>query len=674
MRGVFHSHMIVRRLQKYAPAGKFLPGVENVPKSGNEDKQGGFLMNEFIQKVRYRFDNLMSRGTTALIGWLFALSLLLILGIASIMFLSGITPDPARKIPFWEYAWMTFLHAIDSGAMSGESGNTPYFSVIVFATFAGLFLVSTLIGIINNGIGNKVEELRRGGAQVIEKNHTVILGWSPQIGTIISELVIANENHKNMCIAILADRDKVEMEQEIHSKIPDTKTTNIVCRTGNPIDIGDLGIVNVHDSRSIIILSPETDNPDAQTIKVILAITNHPNRRQGKYHIVAELREERNLEVARLVGKDEVELIIADDLIAKIISQTCRQSGLSVVYTDLMDFEGDEIYFARVPELAGKSFREALFAFRESSVIGIFCEYGSLVMQPQAATTVNPGDQLIVISRDDDSVLTTRDAINQFDESVIRAHREPNGRPETTLILGWNRRAPKIIRELDRYVADSSTITVVTDEPKVEEYLQNAGRELVHGTVRSLSLDITRRSVLDSLQCEQYDHIILLSNSDYLGIQEADAGTLITLLHLRDIGERLQKHLHIVSEMMDIRNRELADVTKADDFIVSDKLDSLMLAQISENKHLARVFNDLFDANGSEIYLKPVEDYVATGVELNFYTVLEAALRLNEIAFGYRRFAFSEDVTKGYGVVVNPVKDSRIVFERSDKIIVLAES
>ena len=44
--------------------------------------------------------------------------------------------------------------------------------------------------------------------------------------------------------------------------------------------------------------------------------------------------------------------------------------------------------------------------------------------------------------------------------------------------------------------------------------------------------------------------------------------------------------------MRDINNRSLAEVTQADDFIVSDKLVSLMLAQVSENKKL---MDDIFD-------------------------------------------------------------------------------
>jgi hypothetical protein len=90
----------------------------------------------------------------------------------------------------------------------------------------------------------------------------------------------------------------------------------------------------------------------------------------------------------------------------------------------------------------------------------------------------------------------------------------------------------------------------------------------------------------------------------------------------------------IVSEMLDLRNRELAEATQVDDFIVSEHLISLMMAQLSENAQLFDVFTDIFDPEGAEIYLKPVGDYVATGEPVNFYTVTEAARRRGETRFG----------------------------------------
>ena len=96
-----------------------------------------------------------------------------------------------------------------------------------------------------------------------------------------------------------------------------------------------------------------------------------------------------------------------------------------------------------------------------------------------------------------------------------------------------------------------------------------------------------------------------MAYADTMSIQEADAHTLVSLLHLRDIADRVGHPFSIVSEMLDVRNRALAEVTRADDFVVSSRLVSLMLAQISETKELNSVFNDLLTPEGSEFYLKP---------------------------------------------------------------------
>ena len=155
--------------------------------------------------------------------------------------------------------------------------------------------------------------------------------------------------------------------------------------------------------------------------------------------------------------------------------------------------------------------------------------------------------------------------------------------------------------------------------------------------------------------------------------QEEDSATLMTLLHIRDITEKLGGRYSLASEMKDIRNRNLAEVTGADDFIVSDQMLSLLLSQISENRHLGGVFWDLFDPDGSEIYLKPVQRYVHTDVSVNFYTVSESAASRGEIAIGYRLFHLKDNADRSYGVAVNPDKHETVTFGEKDAIIVLAE-
>ena len=185
--------------------------------------------------------------------------------------------------------------------------------------------------------------------------------------------------------------------------------------------------------------------------------------------------------------------------------------------------------------------------------------------------------------------------------------------------------------------------------------------------------DITDRKTLDRLLAGEYHHVVLLSDRSREDIQKADADTLITLLHLRSISENTGRSFTIVSEMLDIRNRTLAEVAKVNDFIVSDKLISLLISQISENNILSAVFEDVFDADGSEIYIKPVENYVVTDREVNFYTVAEAARLRGESAFGYVRAAESKQGRPGGGVYINPRKSDRIKFEKGDCIVVAAE-
>ncbi len=308
-------------------------------------------------RVRYAFDNSMSGGTVALIGYLGMVSISLIALAALIIVVIGIRPGGAEQAPgFVEAAWLSLMRTLDSGTMGGDEG-WGFRVAMLFVTLGGIFIVSALIGVINSGLEGKLDELRKGRSFVIEKDHTLILGWSPKIFTILSELVIANENRQRPRIVILAEKDKVEMEDEIRDEVGDTGKTRIICRTGSPLDLNDLEIVNPHQARAIIVLAPESQDPDSEVIKTILALTNNPHRRAEPYHIVAELAELKNLEVARMVGRDETQLIVTNDLISRIIVQTSRQSGLSVVYTELLDFGGDEIYFADEPKLAGRTLR-----------------------------------------------------------------------------------------------------------------------------------------------------------------------------------------------------------------------------------------------------------------------------------------------------------------------------
>lgn len=628
---------------------------------------------KWTDRLRYQFDNFMSRGTIALIGGLFTLSLVVIFLASIIIVVGGIRPgDEGERLTFWEAAWESLMRTLDSGTMGGDTG-WGYRVVMFFVTLGGVFVISTLIGVLTSGIEDKMDELRKGRSRVIESGHTVILGWSQQIFSVISELAAANENQAHSCIVIMADRDKVEMEDEIRAVLGKTGRTRIVCRTGNPIDLNDLGAVSLATARSIIVLSPESDNPDPEVIKTLLAILNKRDGREMPYHIVAEIRDSHNMEVARMVGKDEVELILVGDLIARIVAQTCRQSGLSIIYRELLDFGGDEIYFKEEIALVGKKFGEALAAYEDSAVIGLMTQ-SKAKLNPPMETVIRQGDRVIAISADDDTIRLSGISAPLVQANAIQEHQVIKPASERILLLGWNHFADTIVRELSNYVAQGSHITIVCVSDDAASEITACCNSLEAMTAEYHKGDPTNRQLLDTLDVGTYDYVIVLANSDTLSEQEADAATLMTLLHLRDIADRGGHHFAIVSEMLDVRNRALAEITRADDFIVSSELISLMLTQVSENKHLNAVFADLFDPEGSEVYLKPAANYVVLGQPVSFYTVIEAARRRGEVAFGYRMLSQAGSAAQSYGVVVNPKKSELITFAQGDRIALLAEN
>jgi voltage-gated potassium channel Kch len=638
------------------------------------------------QRAQYLTDNLMSKGPGAMIVFLAVVSLVIITIVAAAVKLTGLSPvvtdlatGQERAASFVEVVWMGLMRTMDAGTMGADQGPWPFLFSMFAVTLGGVFVVSSLIGIISSGLEQKLEQLQKGRSLVLERGHTLILGWSPQIFTILSELMVANQNQQHARIVILAEKDKVEMEDEIRERVQTIGRTRIICRSGNPIDLTDLEIASPHDAKSIIVLPPEDDDPDSSVIKTVLAITNNPNRRAGKYHVVTQIRDPRNMDVIKMVGvKDDVQAILTGDLIARMVAQTSRQSGLSVVYTELMNFGGDELYLKEEPALAGKTYREALLSYEDSAVMGIQTADGATLMNPPASTVLAPGARLFAISADDDTVLMHGRSSIPVDETVIRPAAPPRQlAPEKTIILGWNRCAAVIIRELDHYVAPGSRVIVLVDaDVSVETARARALIEECCGRLANQEVilqegDTTERQLLEGVKAADYDHVIVLSYAG-LGIQEADAKTLVTLLHLRDIAEKDQTPFSIISEMLDLRNRELAEVAHVDDFIVSDHLISLMMTQLSENADLEPLFQDMFDPEGSEIYLRPVGEYVEPGKPVSFYTVAEAASRRNQTAFGYR-LVREAGLAPSYGVHTNPRKSELITFAPEDKIIVLAE-
>ncbi|MFI6902066.1 potassium transporter TrkA [Nonomuraea sp. NPDC050394] len=615
----------------------------------------------FRERARYWFDNTMSKGTPSLIGWLALVSVALILVVTGLtLWLAPEEPEgvggPGHVL------WISLMHALTPSKVASDKGSIWYMTVMFAGSLGGIFIVSMLVGLLSNGLKQRVDRLRRGRSRIAESGHTVVLGWSDQVFTIVGELAKAHASQRGSVIAVLAEGDKLAMEEEIRERAGDLGRTRIVCRTGRPTEPRDLSLMNLAAARSVVVLSPEGEDPDAHVIKILLALA----KRSGIHPpVVAALTSGRNMAAARLAGGPLVHLVDSDDTASRLIVQSSRQSGMSVVCMDLLNFDGGEIYLRPAELLAGKTYGEALHGYHSATVIGLRTSAG-VALNPPMDTEIGPKDEVIVIAHDDSSIWPAAGA-PKIDESAVAVSERAKHAAERTLLLNWNGRAEQIVRYLDGYVAPGSVLEVAADHPKAGANLTG----LRNLTVNLKDCDTTDRFALEALGLGLFQHVIVLSD-DRFKPDHADTRTLMTLLQLRDMQTKLGEHYSIVSEMHDESNRSLAEVTEADDIVISDTVIGLLLAQLAENQHLADVFGYLFDSHGSEIYPRPASAYVRTGVEVGFSTVVEAARRRGETAIGYRT-AYARNKPPHYGIVLNPDRSRRVSFGPHDSVIVLSE-
>ena len=617
-------------------------------------------------RLRYRFDNALSRGPIVVIAYLGVLTLAAIVVAGLIAILFGLTFGDGDENLF-EAIYQSLLRMLDPGTFSGDA-SWSLRALTLVVTIVGIILGGSLIGLIANAVDQRVEELQRGRGQVVERNHTLILGWSPLVPQIISELCIANESEKDAAVVVLTKGDKGEADEAIESVVADTKTTRVVVRNGDPALPADLERVCAVDARSIIAVRDE--DGDASVIKAVLAVRALDPRHE-KCHVVAELNDPDNARTLRAVSNGRVVTMSSDAVVAEVTAQACYQSGLAAVFADLLDFDGDEVYFAPASGAVGATYAQTQLAFEASSLVGLFTADREVVLNPPADRVIEAGDELILIASDDSAIVFTGLAsAPPAAPSVAEAAGDPE--PVRVLIVGWSSFGARVLKELDEFLAPGSTIHVQVDTDLLDpaEVLPPGPRTRKKARLQNATLtaDGGRGGPEDLLRFrdETFDQVIVLAYRDLLSASDADARTLLALLTLRMMWPADDPdHVRIVAELVDQRNTVIATPAGIDDLIVSDALASLMMAQLSERAELLAVFEDLFDPDGAVVLLEPATNLVGAG-RVPMASIVAAGSARGMSVFGYR-------VAQTGDVVMNPPKSSQVELRPGDAVLAIGE-
>ncbi|RLN43046.1 putative ion channel protein CASTOR [Panicum miliaceum] len=313
--------------------------------------------------------------------------------------LYGVTDDSLT-----DCLWLSWTFVADSGNHANAVGFGPKL-VSVSISIGGMLVFAMMLGLVTDSISEKFDSLRKGRSEVIEQSHTLILGWSDKLGSLLNQIAIANESLGGGTIVVMAERDKEEMEADIAKMEFDLKGTAVICRSGSPLILADLKKVSVSKARAIVVLAEEgnADQSDARALRTVLSLTGVKEGLRG--HIVVELSDLDNEVLVKLVGGDLVETVVAHDVIGRLMIQCARQPGLAQIWEDILGFENCEFYIKRWPKLDGMRFEDVLISFPDAVPCGIkVASYGGkIILNPDDCYVLQEGDEVIVIAEDDDT-------------------------------------------------------------------------------------------------------------------------------------------------------------------------------------------------------------------------------------------------------------------------------
>jgi len=384
--------------------------------------------------------------------------------------------------------------------------------------------------------------------------------------------------------------------------------------------------------------------------------------------IIAELNELETAEtLLRATGGGQVHPVVALQSVARTAAFALREPGLNQVVEQLLDFRGSDIHIRALGSLAGRSFSEAVNGFDDVRPVGLMRPGGKVDINPSADTVMREGDRLVVIADDADSSERSDpgEEVGGRPDTSAAYDLTTSEREEHVLFLGWNALGKRLLTELDLFAAQGSTAEVVYDARLLDpEDIHLPQTSRIETTMRPTTDGA--KSPLANIRTSSITSIVLLGYSGSLSPTEADARTLLSLMLLRrELGSREGTAPRILVELRDTDNVELARLSGADDYVVSEGMASRFMAQLALQPERRAVFLALYADGGPSLHLVPASHLDLIG-ERTWAQVNARAYSVGLLAIG------SVSATGGRrDVVLNPKRSSSALLADGDQLVVI---
>ncbi|KAB2092133.1 hypothetical protein ES319_A02G007800v1 [Gossypium barbadense] len=561
------------------------------------------------------------------------------------------------------------ISILQEGNHANSEGMGPRL-VSVSISFGGMLIFAMMLGLVSDAISEKLDSLRKGRSEVVEQNHTLILGWSDKLGSLLNQLVIANESLGGGIVVVMAERDKEEMELDIAKMEFDFRGTSVICRSGSPLILADLKKVSVSKARAIVVLADDgnADQSDARALRTVLSLTGVKEGLRG--HIVVELSDLDNEVLVKLVGGELVETVVAHDVIGRLMIQCARQPGLAQIWEDILGFENCEFYIKRWPQLDGMQFEDVLISFPDAIPCGVkvASRGGKIILNPEDSYVLQGGDEVLVIAEDDDTYAPG--ALPMVWRGSLAGDFIVPKLTEKILLCGWRRDMEDMIMVLDAFLAPGSELWMFNEvvESERERKLIDGGLDLsrlVNITLVHREGNAVIRRHLESLPLESFDSAKRLPYREAM-VTRGQRGSFSRGSWIGEMQQASDRSV-IISEILDPRTKNLLSMSKISDYVLSNELVSMALAMVAEDRQINDVLEELFAEEGNELHIRLAELYLHEGEEMSFYEIILRARQKREIVIGYR-------LENAERAVINPPnKNKRRRWSVKDVFVVITE-
>ena len=642
------------------------------------------MLKEFKEQLLYRLDRVFAREALAQFMVLAVLVLTVtVIGMTAIFFgLFSPENEDVAAIPrdidrgFWDALWWSLQQVLyRSGVGHAYGASLPIIFYALFLSIMGLAIFGIMLGLINTAIYGRIQALRKGDTVVKERGHTLILGWSNKVFEILRRLA---QLAPDIRIVILAPRDVETMEEALRVEGINRQRLTVILRSGSPSTRSELERVAFDKAASIIVLSQaeEDEHSDSEAIKTLMLLTSVANWPGEPPVLTAEIAQQQNYELANFAAHGGVAVVCSSTVISKVIVQSVRNPGLAKVYAELFAQTGNGIHVRSIPECTDRTVREITYGFPDAVPIGVtWREHqdgqtrNAAGLNPEPDYELADDEALVFVARSDDIRYARVDGA--YVSPLYRAGTSVAPTPERVLLIGWNANLYDILSELDAHSVRGTTIVVLSAYPPQEaaarverfvtEPLDKLSLEFILG-------DSVQRSAYAALDLECFDSIVVLADES-AGEADADARTLRSVLRLADVRKRHAQRAHTVIELLDGASCDLLADLGVDDVVVSPEVVSAQLAQIARQRILAPIYRELLSAGGTEISLRPVNDYLDLDVPCRFVDLVYAAQQRMEIALGLSRGTGNNSAE----VLLNPSRDETWALKETDRLVVLAQ-